>query len=332
MSIRTIRPSRYIYEGDYVGARGLGVLPGPTGISPDSPLSAAVGKDGGGRRGVDSPLPTFAPVPVNGGPGPELLTAPKPGPIGPQQPARPLQAQPPQQLPTVNPNSRMAAVVAAEGKSGPGSEIAQAKRRAWGLRLEKAKRQWGKTGHVETYKGVRILRKKKVIPGPDGERVTVPVFVTDRQLGAQIRSPQLDRTLPAASDAELPVQGKDRTLLSQVASLLPAAAADRLRHATQMIPAGVQGLGYVDGAVVESETVELLRQEIDGRGLATGVQPAPEPDGPGPAAGSTPVEALPGEVPGGIEVFGSIIPIGTAVIGALLVGGAVYWAMNRRKG
>lgn len=125
-----------------------------------------------------------------------------------------------------------------------------------GQRLSRVRSQWGRTGHVETYRGVRIFRGKRNIKIPDGGKITVPFFYTTQKLKG---------ILPGAA---------------QVEGYL---AADAMNN----------NLSMVDGPA-ETETLEQMRTIIDTHPLKEGVAPALD-EGPGPAAGATSVEALPGE-------------------------------------
>jgi hypothetical protein len=53
---------------------------------------------------------------------------------------------------------------------------------AWQTKLETGRRNWGPAGHVQTYKGVKIFRGKRNEGGPNGEKVTVPVYYTKDKL------------------------------------------------------------------------------------------------------------------------------------------------------
>jgi hypothetical protein len=130
-------------------------------------------------------------------------------------------------------------------------------REAWRARLKRARGQWGKTGHVETYHGVKIFRGKRNLTGPDGEKITVPVYYTKQRLtGIKTRVP---------SDQAQPLEGLGRGDGAEATA-----------------------------SVAEADTIEAMKATIDEHPLAPSEKPA-GPDALGPAAKTERVEALPGE-------------------------------------
>lgn len=125
-----------------------------------------------------------------------------------------------------------------------------------GQRLSRVRNQWGRTGHVETYRGVKIFRGKRNIKIPDGGKITVPFYYTKQKL---------------------------KGVLPGTATVEGYLTADNLNN----------DLAMMDGPV-EAETLEEMRTLIDTHPIKEGVAPALD-EGPGPAAGTIEVQALPGE-------------------------------------
>lgn len=181
-------------------------------------------------------------------------------------------------------------------------------RKAWGLLKAKAKANWGKDGLVETYKGVRIFRRKITLTGPDGQVVTMPQFYTEQKLATKAHNATTLRPdNPAVrlevtdTDAELPQVAICTALPTPVDPRLPAPV---------MTDAGVGHLGKGNlhaehwgaieaaqsaaGTTVVAPTLAEMKTAIAQRGLAPGQPIAPD-NGPGPAAGTEPIASLPGE-------------------------------------
>lgn len=130
---------------------------------------------------------------------------------------------------------------------------------AWnclGQKLARIRQEWGKTGHVETYHGVRIFRGKRNIQTPDGKKITVPFYYTKQKL-------------KGVGNGPAPLEGY--------------LAADQMNN----------DLAMVDGQA-ETETLDDMKALIDTHPLKEGETIAKD-EGPGPAAGTITVQALPGE-------------------------------------
>ena len=130
---------------------------------------------------------------------------------------------------------------------------------AWnrlGQKLARIRAEWGRTGHVETYKGVRIFRGKRNIKTPDGNKITIPFYYTKQRL-------------KGVNNGQAPLEG----YLGQN---------NMNNH-----------LAMVDGKA-ETETLDDMKAIIDTHPIAETDRPSLD-EGPGPAAGAVAVEALPGE-------------------------------------
>lgn len=166
----------------------------------------------------------------------------------------------------------------------------------WRLRLEQSRKEWGKTGHVETFHGVRIYRGKRNMVGPDGKKVTVPVYYTKQKL--------------------MGVQSTKGGVMEGLGL--------------------IHGLGAEEDptsmATVEALSLDEIKTSINEHPLAPTETPAPD-EGPGPAAGNVELDILPGEAGTKPEtvIFADPATKGVALFGSLALSAGALWFFTRKK-
>lgn len=117
-------------------------------------------------------------------------------------------------------------------------------------RLNRLKTEWGPEGRVQTYKGVRILRAHRKISGPDGEKVTVPIYRTKQRLvGVRQTGPE----------------GVSGLGVTEPAGIVEAETLDQIKQLIDTHPLAPNERGEPDGIgpAFESIRVQQLPGELD---------------------------------------------------------------------